>query len=80
MLIVLSIASFAPQIRRIRNRGDLTGISPSYILYNLLIATFLFATALHLLAFDYEAPDPPTTEHWLDVVQFAVVWVGQLTL
>ncbi|KJY00693.1 hypothetical protein TI39_contig316g00002 [Zymoseptoria brevis] len=78
VLTLLSIASFAPQVRLIRDRGDLAGISPSYILYNLLIATFLFATALHIVT--SMVPDLPPTEYFLDIGQFAVVWVGQLAL
>ncbi|KAL2865925.1 PQ-loop repeat-containing protein [Aspergillus lucknowensis] len=83
ILIILSTASFYPQIRRIQLRNSTYGISTAYILFNLISATehftFLFALLVNSSG-DVFIHEPPTTGDWLNLCQFFVVWMGCLVL
>jgi hypothetical protein len=81
---VCSIASFAPQVSRIKNIGTCAGISVYYVLYNLIIATYDFALMLSA-AINWEQgsfiiPERPDVRDWLNLAQFSVTWLGQLFL
>lgn len=82
--MVCSIASFAPQVNRIKSKGACIGISVNYILYNTILATYNFALLLWA-ALNYNQenmffPQKPGVAAWLDLVQFTVAWLGQLFL
>jgi hypothetical protein len=82
---VLSVASFAPQVARIRNNGKpCTGISVYYVLYNCIVATFNFALilwgAINQEETNYFFPERPGVGDWLNVAQLTVAWLGQLSL
>lgn len=82
--MLCSIASFAPQVTRIRNNGACDGISVYYVLYNLIVATYNFALMLSA-AINWEEggfimPERPDVRDWLNLAQFTVVWLGHLFL
>jgi hypothetical protein len=85
LLVVASVASFEPQITRIRNNGSSTGISVFYVLHTTMLATYSFALLLwgvlnHKRGESYFFPMQPGVADWLNFVQFTVVWLGQLVL
>lgn len=85
LLVVASVASFEPQITRIKNNGSCSGISVFYVLYTTMLATYTFALLLwgvlnHERGESYFFPMEPGVADWLNIVQFAVVWLGQLVL
>ncbi|KAI1944369.1 hypothetical protein LOZ12_004242 [Ophidiomyces ophidiicola] len=84
-LLILSLVSFVPQYRRILSRGDSSGISIQYILFNAIVATEQFAFGLHFIVDNAEIGDtivasPPTAGDWLNFLQFTVVCVCYLGL
>ena len=83
MLAIVSAATFIPQYRRIAQRKSCDGLSPWYILLNTIIATHQFSMGLAFVLFDkyYGAVhSPPTAGDWLNLVQFATVFVGHIIL
>jgi len=58
ILLILTIGSFAPQILRIRGTQSIKGISPFYILWNLISATEQITVYFFLLVNEYD----PTAE------------------
>jgi hypothetical protein len=82
--VVFSIASFAPQVKRIQDRGDCAGISVYYVLYNCIIATYNFAlilfAAINREHDNFFMPEKPGIGDWLNFAQFTVAWLGQLFL
>lgn len=82
--MIFSIASFAPQVTRIRNNGACDGISVYYVLYNLIIATYNFAlmlsSAINWGESGFIMPERPDVRDWLNLAQFTVVWLGHLIL
>lgn len=76
ILLVLTFASFLPQIRRIWVRRDASGISLRYVLFNLIAASEQFAVNF-VYAYLYtpgygEEPfvhDPMTDGDWLNLAQ-----------
>lgn len=63
-------------------RGDSSGISLYYILFNLLVATEILALDLSFLTMeggtDMFIHNPPSVGDWLNLAQFAIVcglWV-----
>lgn len=80
---MFSTASFVPQVTRIRNNEDCTGISVYYVLFNLIIATYNFALILFAMI-EWEGSfitqQPPDARDWLNFAQFSVAWLGQLLL
>ncbi|EAU29408.1 predicted protein [Aspergillus terreus NIH2624] len=83
ILIILTTASFYPQIRCIQLRNSTHGISTAYILFNLISATEHFAILFALLVNsggDVFIHEPPTTGDWLNLYQLFAVWMGCLVL
>ncbi|KAK5167516.1 uncharacterized protein LTR77_007215 [Saxophila tyrrhenica] len=86
LLIALTASSFRPQIHEIRKRSSGEGISLTYILLNLVLATEQLAIYTHIIIFDYKGGEesiianPPGFGDWLNWTQFVVTWLGQLTL
>ncbi|SMQ45154.1 unnamed protein product [Zymoseptoria tritici ST99CH_3D7] len=84
VLVLLSIVSFLPQLQLIWTNRHCTGISLSYILCNLIVATFHLTLALHFVVIESEgrflSNDPPDARDWLNLIQFLVAWLGQLCL
>lgn len=83
ILLALSVASFLPQFRRILSRQDCTGLSPIYLLFNLIAATQPFTLSLHLVVNHRDYDDsliqsPPTLGNWLNLAQLAAVWACQV--
>lgn len=61
------------------------GIAPSYVLFNLIAATEQFSFGLHFIVKNDDFVDrivhtPPTLGDWLNLAQFAVVWLCRLGL
>jgi len=83
ILVVASIASSAPQINLIRHHGNCTGISLSYLLFNLVVATYNFTLILYA-ATDGEDTiwfrQPSDAGDWLNIAQFSVAALGHLVL
>lgn len=79
ILSVLSFASFLPQLQLVWLRRDSSGISLYYVLFNLVVATELFTIDLAILTSvdggDIFVHSPATTGDWLNLAQFATVWV-----
>lgn len=85
ILAALTIASFLPQINRTIFRQDCLGISPTYIFFNLLVATDQLGFQAYLMVANSEVLDeivasPPTRGDWLNSIQFGVVWLMNLCL
>lgn len=76
-LLLATIASYLPQIRRIALRKDCSNISAVYPWLNHVLATEQFAIGIVILV-EYEpvTDSPPPLKVWLDFLQFAVVWAG----
>ncbi|KAK5172270.1 uncharacterized protein LTR77_003908 [Saxophila tyrrhenica] len=78
--------SFWPQLHLIRARQDTEGISLTYVLINLIVATQQLGLYIHMISFQYKgAPagminDPPSFGDYLNLTQFAAVWLGHFTL
>ncbi|KPM41720.1 hypothetical protein AK830_g4815 [Neonectria ditissima] len=83
-LLLLSAASFVPQLSRLLARGDSAGLAPKYILFNLIVATQQFSLGLYYIVandeLDLVVHSPPTAGDWLNLAQFTVVWLGHLIL
>ena len=76
-LLLATIASYIPQIRRIALRKDCCNISAVSFWLNHILATEQFALGILILV-EYEnvSDSPPPLLAWLDFLQFAVVWAG----
>lgn len=79
VLLVLSFASFLPQLQLLWLRRDSLGINLYYALFNLIVATELFTIDLSILTSvdggEIFVHSPATTGDWLNLAQFATVWV-----
>ncbi|KAH8743749.1 hypothetical protein F5883DRAFT_592078 [Diaporthe sp. PMI_573] len=79
VLLVLSFASFLPQLQLLWLRRDSTGISLFYVLFNLIVITEQFTIDLALITSvdggDIVVHTPATTGDWLNLAQFGTVWV-----
>jgi uncharacterized protein with PQ loop repeat len=86
LLILLTLASFLPQLLLVRARGNSDGISLTYVLINLIVATEQLGLYIQLIAFSYHGTfpgminNPPKLADWLNLAQFAIVWLGHFTL
>ncbi|SMR47507.1 unnamed protein product [Zymoseptoria tritici ST99CH_3D1] len=79
-LIALSAASFLPQLSRVIVRGNLTGLSSGKIIIDQLVATYSLAMVI-VAMFGYPLGDDPlSAAQRLDIAQFAVVWMGQVSI
>ncbi|KAM0275960.1 hypothetical protein ACHAQH_007223 [Verticillium albo-atrum] len=79
-LLIASFYSFIPQYVEIISRRDFTGISPTYVFFNLLATTAQFALGLHWTVVNEDVGDtivhtPPTAGDFLNLCQFGIVWV-----
>lgn len=84
-LLALSVASFLPQLGVFLVRRDSSGISPFYMLSNVLCATeqlaFLFLSAVIMPEDGYLIVHKPLTlGDWINLGHTAAVWVLWLTL
>lgn len=79
VLLVLSFASFLPQLQLLWLRRDSSGISLYYVLFNLIIATELFTIDLAMLTSvdggDIFVHSPASTGDWLNLAQFGTVCI-----
>jgi hypothetical protein len=90
LLLLLSIASFVPQYRRILSRGpDCLGISPYYVVLNLIVATEQLALGLYMMLEHVSAPaaeagaaldSQPSLAEWLNLCQLVVVFCCHFVL
>ncbi|PNP49223.1 hypothetical protein THARTR1_10025 [Trichoderma harzianum] len=83
LLLVLSLISFLPQLREFWLRRNACGISPYYVLFQLIGATELFAIAFYYVVNsvqtlpgpDFFTHNPPQLGDYLNLAQMASVWV-----
>jgi uncharacterized protein with PQ loop repeat len=80
ILTALTAISFVPQLRLLWVRRSSAGISPCYVLFNLISATELFTISFYFLVNHVEPADvfihePPAVGDWLNLAQLALVWV-----
>jgi hypothetical protein len=79
VLLVLSFASFLPQLQLLWLRRDSSGISLCYVLFNLVVATELFTIDLSILTSaeggEIFVHSPASTGDWLNLAQFGTVWL-----
>lgn len=78
VFLLLTFASFLPQLQRLWSRRDSSGVSLYYVLFNLLVATELLTIDLTLLTgvedSDVFVHQPASLGDWLNLAQFAIVW------
>ncbi|KAK1673565.1 hypothetical protein BDP55DRAFT_219476 [Colletotrichum godetiae] len=82
LLGILSFTSFTPQYHRLREQGHCNGLSPYYVLFDLLCATeqltiglFLNVNNAGVLRPDAFVNTPVTAGDWLNLGQLVVVWL-----
>ncbi|KAK1763427.1 hypothetical protein QBC33DRAFT_549651 [Phialemonium atrogriseum] len=78
LLFLLTIISFLPHYQQIISRNDCSGISPYYILFNLVSATHQFFLGYaYVVQFDgtmhFVHGNPRTLLDWLNFVQLTIV-------
>ncbi|KAJ6110195.1 hypothetical protein N7486_002430 [Penicillium sp. IBT 16267x] len=83
ILILLSGASYLPQLHRIWVHGNCQGISLGYLLLNLISATEQFTIGFFILVnhkggTDLFVETPVTAGDWLNLAQLTLVWVLHL--
>jgi uncharacterized protein with PQ loop repeat len=79
ILLILSFLSFLPQLHLLWSKRDSSGISPYYILFNLLSATSQLTISFYGVVNAIEPSDvfvhnPVDAGDWLNLIHFAVVW------
>lgn len=86
-MLLLSAVSFAPQLGRLYSRGDSSGISRYYVLFNLISATEQLTLALALVVntddgggSDFFLHRPLTLGDRLNIAQLAAVWLLSLAV
>ncbi|KAJ5493933.1 hypothetical protein N7463_010020 [Penicillium fimorum] len=87
ILLILATISFLPQLLRIRTKQSITGVSPCYILCNLISATEQFTIYFYLLVNEYDPEGgtiflhtPPSAGDWFSLCHSAVVSLLFLSL
>ncbi|TPR04213.1 short chain dehydrogenase family protein [Aspergillus niger] len=77
ILLILSIASFLPQLQRIWRTKQFTGLSLSYVLCNLMSATEQFTLLVFLLVNQTENVDVihKTTGDWINLAQLSALLI-----
>ncbi|KAF1841897.1 uncharacterized protein K460DRAFT_358591 [Cucurbitaria berberidis CBS 394.84] len=85
ILLLSSVLSFAPQLRRTISRKTSSGISTFYLLFNLISTTEQFALAFFFIVDNFEQPDvfvhrPINAGDWINLAQTTVVAILWLTL
>ncbi|KAH8891644.1 hypothetical protein GQ53DRAFT_823652 [Thozetella sp. PMI_491] len=83
LLVLATIASFAPQIRRVMSQKSCDGICLYYVLFITISAAEQFTIFSHFLAFHDDYPSDivhliPTLGDWLNWCQFAVMLLCSL--
>lgn len=77
--MVLSFASFLPQLQLLWLRRDSSGVSLYYVLFNLVVSTEIFTIDLAILnsvdGGNIFVHAPATIGDWLNLAQFGTVWV-----
>ncbi|CAK4033681.1 Hypothetical predicted protein [Lecanosticta acicola] len=81
--LVISAASYLPQLNKIEQQQSCAGISSAHVMLNLVSMTDQFAWSFYLLAANSAVADiivqsPPTPRDWLNLIQHAVLWTYQL--
>jgi hypothetical protein len=85
----LSFVSFLPQLRLLYVRKDSAGLSLFYLLFNLIVATELFAISFLLVVNsgleekgkpNLFVHNPPDTGDNINLAQFTLVWVLWLVM
>lgn len=89
-MLLLSGASFVPQLGRLYSRGDSSGISRYYVLFNLISATEQLTLALAFAVLvnttnddggsDFFLHNPLTLGDRLNIAQLATVWLLSLAV
>ena len=84
-MLILSVASFLPQLRLLVQRGNTAGISLYYLLFNVISATEQFAISFYFIVnrvdhSDVFTHDPPTVGDWLNLAQTTVVFIAWLVM
>ncbi|KAI9368496.1 hypothetical protein BJX61DRAFT_214425 [Aspergillus egyptiacus] len=80
ILILLTTLSFLPQLHRLRSRKCSLGLSPSYVLCNLIFATEQLTNIFYMMVnypearWDDFVHDPVTAGDWLNFAQMAITW------
>ncbi|KAB8276494.1 hypothetical protein BDV30DRAFT_224210 [Aspergillus minisclerotigenes] len=78
------IFSFLPQLRRLHQNGDSTGVSLTYLLCNVISATeqltISFSYIFIAQSSDFFIHNPPNVGDWLNLLQLAVTWGLSSTL
>lgn len=86
LLVVLTCTSFVPQLYLLVIRhGNVSGISLNYVFLNLVVATELFAmsflfTVNLVQRSDLFVHNPPNAGDWINMANFAVIWVLWLVM
>ena len=87
ILLILAVGSFAPQILRIRRTQSIEGISPFYVLWNLISATEQITIFFFLLVNFYDRRAKTVILHypisagdWFSLSHCAVVTILFLVL
>ncbi|KAL3465922.1 hypothetical protein BJX64DRAFT_251277 [Aspergillus heterothallicus] len=81
ILLFLTAISFIPQLHRLFWKKNSLGLSPSYVLCNLIVATEQFALMFYMMismpeaAGDSFVHDPHTVGDWLNFVQMTITWI-----
>ncbi|KAL2832686.1 hypothetical protein BJY01DRAFT_253794 [Aspergillus pseudoustus] len=81
VLLILTAISFIPQLRRLYSKKNSLGLSPSYVLCNLIVATEQFAIIFYMMISVPEAfgnsfvHDPHTVGDWVNFAQIIVTWI-----
>ncbi|KAF7587810.1 hypothetical protein BBP40_006691 [Aspergillus hancockii] len=79
-LLILTFVSFVPQLRRVHQRKNSSGISLRYLLCNLISATEqlglgLFCVVVQGERLEFFIHNPRDAGDWVNLAQFTVVWV-----
>ncbi|KAE8416195.1 hypothetical protein BDV36DRAFT_284718 [Aspergillus pseudocaelatus] len=78
LLLIFSIFSFGPQLRRLHQNADSTGVSLAYLLYNIIGATEQLTISFSYLFIaqgsEFFIHNPLNIGDWLNFLQLAVTW------
>ncbi|KAK4155115.1 hypothetical protein C8A00DRAFT_42259 [Chaetomidium leptoderma] len=86
VLLLLTFASFLPQLRLLWTRRDSSGISLWHVLFNLAVATELFTLSFFFVVnsriegSSVFVHDPPDTGDHINLAHFALVWLLWLVI
>ncbi|KAL4885596.1 hypothetical protein BJY04DRAFT_214388 [Aspergillus karnatakaensis] len=87
VLVVLTTLSFIPQLRRLAKQKNSLGLSSSYVLCNLIVATEQITLLFCLMVTFPEdsgklvfVHDPRNAGDWINLAQVAISWLGWLAV